>query len=306
MAFDTRIWFGRLGAMAAIVHPKGVFSADRERSIDRFQLGDGGYRLDQMIGGSRSYVIPYGGLTREAFGTLQAFADGHEGPGPFVLLDPGQRNMLTPNVSAATSVTNGTDNFTVAGSGCTIASSATYTDAGPRTLAWTFNFSAPGTGAALTIDWPSSTFRYGVPAVSGRALCFSFQVRGGGTDAVVTYTPRIAWRSATGALISTTSGSTVASAAATWSDRPATFVTGSPPAGAVYADPCVAYTSGVSAGSIGYFRRFMLNEGATPDATWMPGTGVWPVKVTGLDDRWAGQWPEYRDSPGFTLQEDTS
>lgn len=512
MAFDTRIWFGRPGALFSIPHPKGTFGATRERLVDMFPLGNGGYRIDQMVGGSRAYVIPYEGLSRETFALLQAFADGHEGPGPFALLDPGQRNMLPANVSAATSVTNGGDQFAItetppadtfnrtavasgfgtstsghpwtvpaptghystdgssgvmstvtvnntyhatvdtgcedhivtveetlpvlptvapitlralarytdtgnfynatvsiattgvatlsltknvltvgsiidtgltvgthaagntwkiifevfdatvlgatvrakawnvttdteptgwqvsvldmslntgnrAGAGCrretgntngtvnvifdnftatptamALGSSALHTDAGPRTLSWTFSNNDPLFQSALTVDWPSSTFRYGVPVVSGRALCFSCFVRGGGPDIEVVYTPRIIWRDIAGVSVGTDSGSPVSSTTG-WQQLSAT---GTPPAGALYADIDIRHTSGASIGSIGYFRRFMLNEGSTPDLTWMPGTGVWPVKVTEFIDQWIGQWPDYRDQPGIGLQEDTS
>lgn len=303
MADDTRIWFGRPGQLFSIPHPKGEFSAQRNRMYDIFEPGAGGARVDQMVGGARTYEIPWAGLDRATFARLQAFAEGHEGVGPFALLDPGQRNMLPVNMSGATSQTNDVTNFAVAGSGCVIGSSSLYTDAGPRSLRWTFNYAAPGTGAALTPVWPSSVFRFGVPVVSGRALCFSAYVRGGGTDQIVTYTPQLIWRDVTGALLSTTSGTPVASDNV---DFIRMFATGTPPANTVYVDWKIQYTSGASAGSIGFWRRFLLNEGSTPDTTWTPGTGVWPVKVVGLDESWLGRFPDYRTTLGFQAQEDTS
>lgn len=300
---DTSIYFGRPGQLAAITHPKGIFGATRQRLLDVFELGAGGARIDQMVGGARTYSIPYEGLTTAAFWRLQAFADGMEGPGPFALLDPGQRNMLPADMAGATSVTNGTDNFSVAGSGCVIGSSSLYADAGPRTLRWTFNNGFPTTAAALTPVWPSSTFAYGVPVVLGRPLCFSTYVRGGGTDQVVTYTPQIVWRTATGTVVSTSDGTPTVSDNV---DFVRMFATGTPPATAVYADWKISYTSGVSSGSIGFWRRFMLNEGSTPDTTWAPGTGVWPVKITTLDEMWLGRFSDFRAGPAFGLREDTS
>ena len=303
MVADTRIYLGRPGLLAAIGSPRGTVEAPRQRRTAVFELGAGGFAVDQMIGGARTYTLNYDQITRENWATLQAYADGHEGPGPFAFLDPGQRNMLTANVSAATSVTNDTTNFAIAGSGCVIGSSSLYADAGPRSLRWTFNSSAPGTAAALTCDWPSSTFQYGVPVVAGRALCFSAYVRGGGTDAIVTYTPQLVWRDATGAVVSTTSGSTMTSDNVSFVRG---FVTGTPPATAVYADWKIAYTSGATAGAIGFWRRFLLNEGSTPDTLWTPGTGVWPVRVVELPEKWPYLSPELRAGPVLTLQEDTS
>src|SRR6188768_1662033 len=144
MAEDTRIYFGRPGLLAAIRSPKGTVAATRQRRVSTFELGVGGTAVDQMVGGARTYVISYEQLTRADWNTLEAFAQGHEGPGPFAFLDPGQRNMLPANMSGATSVTNDTDNFSIAGSGCTIASSDAYTDAGPRVLAWSLTNASPG------------------------------------------------------------------------------------------------------------------------------------------------------------------
>lgn len=303
MAEDTRLYFGRPGNLAALRSPKGTVSANRQRRISTFELGVGGTSVDQMVGGARTYVISYEQLTRADWNTLEAYAQGHEGPGPFALLNPGERNRLPANMSGATSVTNNTDNFSIAGSGCTIASSDTYADAGPRSLAWTFANGSPGASAALTPDWPSSVFPHGVPAVVGQSVCFSCHVRGGGTDAIVTYTPQLIYRDITGAVLSTTFGSSVASASGAFAQM---FVTAVAPASTVYADWKVNYTSGVSAGSIGYFRRFMLNEGTTPDVAWAPGTGVWPVRFGELPDAWPFLSPELRERPSVALLEDVT
>jgi hypothetical protein len=449
MVADTRLYFGRPGALVTLRSPRGPLAANRQRRVSTFELGVGGNSVDQMTGGSRTYVINYEQLTREDWAILSAFAEGHEGPGPFAFLDPGQRNMLPVNMSGATSLTNDVDNFSIAGSGCSIASSATYTDAGPRTLAWTMANNAPGSTAALTPDWPSSVFPYGVPAVVGRALCFSCWVRGGGTDPIVTYTPQLIYRDINGVALSTTSGTPVASSSSAFTQM---FATATAPAGTVYADWKVNYTSGagnysddfeagvgawtpvggsfvsssaqshsatksglltvsgspvqayvrqtatipitvgttviatmwcysgagyaalqiaidwfdatgayittISGGvsaipaatwtqrtmfanppanaasmafgptissnppngtalflddisavgvkSIGYFRRFMLNEGSTPDTTWMPGTGVWPVRFGELPDAWPFLSPELRERPTVALIEDVT
>lgn len=452
MAFETRIFFGRLGRLAAIRSPRGSVSANRQRRISTFELGAGGTAVDQMVGGARTFQIQYEQLTREDWATLEAFAQGLEGPGPFAILDPGQRNRLPANMSGATSVTNDTDNFSVAGTGSSIASSSTYQDAGPRSLAWTMvNASAAASGTdALTPDWPSTSFPYGVPAVVGQSVCFSCWVRGGGADPTVSLTPQLIYRSITGAILSTTSGTPVVTSSsafaqmfvtavapastvyadwkitrpvgqavisddfesgsvATWSASGATFasstsqahggtrsglmtVTGSPsqatvrnatfavtpgtsitgtlwaystagyasvyavfdwydtnmvylttsggsPAalgaaawaqrstGAQTVPPTAAYAQfGITLGSnppngtavfiddayvtgigtITYLRRFMLNEGITPDTTWVPGTGVWPVRFGELPDEWPFLSPELRARPSVVLLEDVT
>ncbi len=240
---DDRMYLGRPGQLAAIGSPRGSVSANRERRVGTFQLGVGGTAIDQMVGGARTYVIDYEMLTRASWAVLQAYAEGHEGPGPFAFLDPGQRNMLPANMSAATSVTNGTDNFSVAGSGVSIASSDAYTDAGPRVLAWSLTNASPAVSAtaALTPDWPSSVFRYGVPVVVGRSLCFSCWVRGGGADPTVTFTPQLIYRNALGVAVQTTSGTPVAATSSAWAQMSAAATA---PAGAVYADWAVTAPTG--------------------------------------------------------------
>lgn len=516
MVADTRIYLGRPGNLGALRSPRGTFEAPRQRRTSSFELGIGGTAVDQMIGGARTYVINYEMLERNDWTTLQAYLDGLEGPGPFVLLDPGQRNMLPANIAGATSVTNSTDggptgsfdlvgvlddynrapvasgwgstitgqawttspsanhtatgsvgtqsvgsvnafrtavvdtgstdfditvdaalsvgvptgaaiaqwvcgrysdasnhyiarltmsptgivtialfrrsggtlssalgtgtvtvaathqadevwrihftgtgtalaasawlrdtgtepaaptvtatdatlttgtsialmtrlesgntdalpvvstwdNLDAAPSGVALTSSTAYTDAGPRVLAATFT-AAPTGGIGIVIDWPSSTFTYGVPVVAGRALCFSCYVRGGGSDPITTWTPRIVWKDATGAVVSTvTTGSgAVASASGAWAQL---YATGTPPATTVYADMDVQYTSGATSGAVAYFRRFMLNEGSEPDTAWAVGTGVWPVRMVAGTEGWPFLSPELREAPVVAFQEDVS
>jgi hypothetical protein len=523
---DTRMYLGRPGAPAAIRNPRGVVESTRVRRTATFELGTGGVAVDQMVGGARTWTINYEQLTREDFATLQAFLDGHEGPGPFTLLDPAMRNMLPANISGATSVTNDVagvrpvggfvvrsldDDFNrapaasawntattgqswslvggvtsdynivtggnatmkmtsvnvirsaiidtghtdfdfttdvsfdvgtptgaavtqylygryfdssnyyqaqvqvstagvvtaqlfrrVGGTGAPVGSAVTlasshaagdrwrirfqgiqgggtcnlkmsaqmvlndqsttttgwliqqtdsnlttgtsiglagrlesgntntlpvtytwygvtaesmnttessstaYTDAGPRVLGINFSAAPSGTGAVgIGMSWPSSTFTYGVPVVAGRALCFSCWVRGGGTDPITTWTAKIIWRDTTGLVTgSTTTGSgAVASSAGAWAQL---YAQGTPPAGTAYADVRVDYTSGALAGAVAYFRRFMLNEGTTPDTAWVPGTGVFPVRFMSMTDAWPFQSPELRAAPVVVLQEDVS
>jgi hypothetical protein len=204
-----------------------------------------------------------------------------------------------------TPVTLTCSNFLAEAMTTTETSSTAYTDAGPRVLA--VNFSAAPTGGAVSVGmrWPSSAFSYGVPVVAGRPICFSGYLRGGGTDAISTWTARILWKDSAGAVISTTtagSGATVSSSG-TWVQW---YATGTPPASTVYADLRVDYTSGASAGSIAYFRRFMLNEGTLPDTTWAAGTGVWPVTPVAGAEAWPFLSPELRAAPVVSFVEDVS
>jgi hypothetical protein len=295
---DTAIYFGTPGSLITLHHPRGGVQATRVRPTQEFQLGNGEYRTRRAASGSRMFTLNWKHLNYDDFETLLAYDQGHNGPGPFAILDPGERNQLTANQASATSADNGVSNFTVAGTGQTIASSTTLVDRGPRALAWTFQFASPASGS-ITLDSPYLGW-YGIPVVI-RAYVFSFVARGGGTDGIVTIGAQILWYSSTGSLLLTTSGSTAATSTGAWAAYTATATA---PAGAAYALCRVTYTSGASAGSILYLDKFQFEEGSTA-GTWRPGTGVFPVTIVSLEDQWPWKYAdEIRESPTLVLRED--
>lgn len=293
---DVTIYFGQPGSLVELPHPRGGVQATRDRPTAVFRTGGGGTRVGRIAGGKRRFVLDWETLPVDTFSTLLAYDQGHNGPGPFALLDPGQRNQLTVNQSAATSDTNDTDNFTVSGSGYSLASEATTYRRGPRSLRIAVAFASQS--GTLTLDPPADDW-YGVP-VGDRAMVFSFYARGGGSDPIVTLTPQMVWYSAAGAVLSTTSGSATPTASASWTQM---YVTASPPAGAAYVRPGVA-TSGatISASANLYLDELQLEEGTTP-GTWRPGTGVPPVQVLSLVEAWPFYQPGYRSGPTMVLQE---
>ncbi|WP_213451597.1 hypothetical protein [Rhizomonospora bruguierae] len=161
---DVPIFLGRPEALHALPYPRGGADITRARTRAAFTLGSGGIRMAQLPGGKRRFSYAWQSLDMATYAIIQAFDQGHEGPGPFVLLDPSQVNMLTDNQSAATSVRNDTRNFTVSGSGGTLASDATINERGPASLRWDFAVGNPA-GALLTIDSPSPEWP-GVPVVN--------------------------------------------------------------------------------------------------------------------------------------------
>ncbi len=301
MSFDQRIFFGVPGSLITLPHPRGGVKSTRTRPTQEFALGNGETRTRKSQQGSRLYVLDWERLDLDTSSTIQAYDQGHMGPGPFAFLDPGQRNMLTVNQASSTSLTNDADNFTIAGSGCVIASSATLATGVPRSLAWTFNVGSPASGAAvLTLDSPYAGWP-GVPAVAGRSLAFSFLARGGGADAIVSYLPELLWYDATAVLLSTSTGSAVTTSSGAWGTG---LVAATAPANTAYALPRVHYQSGAGAGAVGYFSSFQLEEGSTRGA-WRPGTGVFPVTVVGQEEAWPWLYPtEVRDRPTLTLRQD--
>jgi hypothetical protein len=304
VAFDTNIYFGIPGSLVTLPQPRNGVETTRVRPRQTFPLGNGEARARATQNGSRLFELSYNSIDFATHSLLLAFDQGHYGPGPFALLDPGERNMLTVNQSASTAQTNDATNFTVAGSGCSIASSTAlvlpYPDT-PRALAWSFNVSSPASGAAnVTLDAPYPGWP-GIPCVASRSLCFSCQIRGGGTDAVATFRLDLQWYDANEVFISTSSGTPVASASGAWAGM--TCVAAAP-SNAAFVLPRIQYITGASNGSIIYFARFQLEEGAIV-GTWRPGTGVPPVVVVGYTDKWPWLYStEIRTQPTFSLRQE--
>ena len=288
------MYFGRPGSLFEIPHPRGGVQGTRVRPVSVFQTAAGKARVGKTAQGVRQYSLSWESLWYETYATLESFDHGHEGIGPFALIDPGRINMLTVNQSAATSSLNSTDNFTVSGSGSILSSSFAAYDRGPRSLAWNFTFASSG---ALTLDSPSIDWS-GVPTVAAVPLTFSLYHKGAGTDAIMSIIPKLEWRDVNGAVLSTSSGSTGTSNSSAFQ---VASVTATPPANSAHV-LCKADVTGQSAGSILYLDRFQL-EAASSVSTWRPGTGVLPVSVLSLAEEWPWEASTYRSGPVMMLQE---
>jgi hypothetical protein len=288
------MYFGRPGFLFEIQHPRGDATMTRLRGISAFPTAAGGVRTGRLLDGKRTMELRYEQLFYDTFYLIEAIDQGHEGPGPFALIDPARTNYLTVNQSAATSQTNATDNFTIAGSGCTIESNDTVFDRGPRALQWNFTFAASGD---LTLDSPTSDWP-GIPVMSGVAITFSAYAKGGGTDAIMSITACLEWLDVNGTTLSTTTGSTLV----TSTSYTVFSVSGTPPASAAYVICHVKTNTGMSAGSILYLDRFQLQRGSTV-TSWRPGTGVFPVEVVSFVEVWPWQATDYRKGAVLTLQE---
>jgi hypothetical protein len=139
----ARMYFGRPGSLFSIPHPRGGVRSTRVRPSAVFQTASGLARVGKTSDGARQYTLSWDQLTYETYASLEAFDHGHQGPGPFALIDAARINMLTVNQSAATSLLNDTDDFSVVGPGGTLGSATTYSR-GPRALSWNFSVASDG------------------------------------------------------------------------------------------------------------------------------------------------------------------
>jgi hypothetical protein len=295
---DDQIYFGRPGALQVLPEPKGGREITRLRRRSSFDLGSGGVRTATIVGGKRAYTLNWNALDYASFAYLESIDQGHQGPGPFVYLDPSRRNMLTANQSGATSETNDASNFTVAGTGGSLGSEAVIVKRGPRSLKWTMAIGAPAT-ATVSLDSPTVDFP-GIP-VAIRSYAFQVQARAGGTDSSVTLQAKLSWLDASGAPLSSALGNATACASGAWTP---VLVAAVAPAGAAYCNATVVASGAtVTAGAIVYLDELQLVEGTAPDASWTPGTGVPAVDVVSLSEKPPWGFTQYRSGPVLVLQE---
>lgn len=296
---DSNVYFGTPGSLITLVNPKGGITATRLRDTTVFPLGSGGQQAWKMLGGKRTYQLSYQGLDYASFAVLHAYEQGHNGPGPFAVLDPGQRNALTANQSGATSETNDTSNFAVAGSGGSIASDTALFLRGPRSLKWSFSVTNPGNGATLTLNPPAAEW-VGTPIVL-RPMTFWVMARAAAGSGSVSFQAKMAYLTAAGGANGSDTGNLTAATSAAWV---AVSVTATPPANSAYLNCSVVGSAAtINAGEAVNFDQFMLNEGSTADTTWAPGTGVVPVVFMAMADQQPFLDPAYRVAPVATLQE---
>jgi hypothetical protein len=291
---ESTVYFGRPGLLRKLYDPTGGILATRELASSVFQTGSGGARVQRALNGVRQYSLNYGALGRTNFDWLNNFQQGHMGPGPFVLLDPGRRNLLTVNQSSATSAIGGINDFTVSGAGGAIASDATQTVLLPNTLKWSFATTTPAT-ALLTLAKPSTVWP-GIPVLSPRTYTFWFSCLGGPINVVA----QIVWYNLAGGVVSTTSSSAVTSSVTDWTR---VSVSASPPSTALWATVQVApVVATITSGESLYFNNFSFGEATAPEP-WAGGTGVYPVMLLGMPEKYGFAEPGMLVSPTLVLQE---
>lgn len=300
MTAEPDLYFGRPGSLELIPHPRGGVTSTRIRQRSRFDTAAGGARVSQIVGGKRQIALSWERLYYADFATLLAYDQGHQGPGPFALIDPAATNMLTVNQSAATAETGDTSNFTISGSGNSLATTTTVTDRGPNALVSNLTLGASG---VLSLSTPSTQWT-GCPVVPILTYRFWLTAKGGGSDAIMSVTPRLIWYDALGAFISTSLGTPVTTSSGVWTVG---YVDAAAPSTAAFV-LCSATFTGASTGSILYFGRFQLQlqpsgAAAPVAADWRPGTAVVPVAVLSLVEAWPWQATGYRERPVLTLQE---
>lgn len=219
-------WLGKLGALAALPTPRPGLTPTSVRAGTVAQtIGGGQVASFASPTGRRVYQMAWNHLPPESYTMLEEFFTGARGRGPFILLDPARRNLLSANQSGTTSATSDTSGFTVDPSEAVTSTSDTYSR-GPQSLRWTL----PGvvTSGVLDLDPPGRLA--GWPTPPGQSWTLSGLLNLAGVAASVTVTPTLSWRRIDGSEVSASTGVPVAVAPGGWA---AFSVSGAAPGGAV-------------------------------------------------------------------------
>lgn len=296
---DNAIYFGLPGKVRKLWDPTGGMLVTRELMSSVFRTGGGGARTKKALNGPRQYELNYAALGRKTFEYLNTVHQGAYGPGPFVLIDPGRRNLLTANQSSCTSQSNDARDFTVAGAGGSLSSDSTFTTPFPRVLKWSFATTTPA-AATLTLDKPSRVWP-GIPLALPYIRPLTFSVSAVASTGPVNFQLAIRWLDSAGATLSTATSSMITPSTSVFNRY---SVSATPPATAYYV-LCLVLpdVSTIASGEALNFSGFMLNEGLIADADWQLGTGVYPVQTIELPEKYGFAEPGMLVAPVLSLQE---
>lgn len=275
-------FLGPVGALQQVRAPGRGFSPkiDDIGSLTRTLAGN---LVQQVTSRKRTVTLTWQHLTTDEFGVLAGLRHGAFGPGPFVLSEPSQRNLLTANQSSGTDALRTTDGFAAQGAAASIASSVGLPPQGVRWLALT-TATTGSAGTSIVKTGDGTDFNLAVPAldvpvVPGQSYTLSWSDQRSGTgDAAAQFAARIRWYSPDGL---TTVGTTNGTAYTPATSTTARSLTGVAPAGAGLARLYWTNVTAVSSSTVLYLDAIQLEQ-ATSARPWVVGTGVPRYVITDL------------------------
>lgn len=228
MALAT-VWLGTYGAMQQLRHPGRGFEIDPVKVSAVQELLGGGNVVDEAPVLMRRYSLPYNALTDTQRDLLAALHARHYGPGPYAFTDPTVTNLFPVNVQSAGASTGTTDGFTP-NLTTTVSYAATGGLLGFSSIPWLV---PSGLGGTKTLTLGARE----LPAITGTPVTFSVHIKASAAATSTTF--RIAWKNASGGLVSNTDATvSIGTTAARQSVSAA-----NPPALAVSAALQVVYTA---------------------------------------------------------------
>lgn len=282
------VYFGRPGALLKLPYPRGDMDKAYDRQVFDFMTGSGQHQVSSLAGGSRQKTLTWKALHVDNYALLERYWTGMAGVGPFVFIDPSDRNLLLPNQASATSAfydsrgwktaTGAADMGSILsnGSGGTTQHSVYNT----RSFRWLFGSSPVNAFPVLFLDAPYRGWA-GTPVVAGLSYTWSAWARPDSVvDTSITMAAKLQWMDAAGAVLSEISGGDIVMSSG-WVRH---SVIGVAPAGAIYARPIFVVTgSTVTVNGSVYIDEPMLEQDTVLNE-WAPGTGLRPVEILNLTE----------------------
>jgi hypothetical protein len=233
----------------------------------------GGRVVDRVGAAKRTYAMSRDHLSLDELSALEALYLGAYGPGPFVLLEPWRRNLLTANQAAGTDVLADTTGF--AANAGTITSGTSQADAGLRSVAWAVTAANQQVLTGSSTSLTASDDTVDIPVLP--ATVYSARVRARLSASTGTVRLDMRWHDRAEAFISASTGTATALSTSAFTDCPCTNITS--PAGAALLRLAPINTASGAAQTI-YLDQWQVQQAAALDA-WTVGTGVPRVMFTG-------------------------
>jgi hypothetical protein len=279
------VYFGKPGAYFELPWPAGGMEKPYEKQVFDFPTGSGFHQVSQLMGGSRLYSLKWDALHIDNYAKLQQYFVGANGPGPYVLLDPSEPNLLPANVAAACSLYKGGRDFTSnnnATEGQVVANtneSVIHRPHADTCIKWLFT----GTAVATPTLGVAGLFRswYGTPALAGQAYTWSSWMRTDPVDTAITASMTMEFLNSSGASLGapTSSGNVSLN-----TNYQRVSVTATAPAGTAYVRPrWQADGTTIAVGGSVLIDEPLLEYGSVLN-DWAPASGIRPVQIVGLTE----------------------
>lgn len=280
--YAPSFWLGKPGALTQIRMPDGGIARD---GVDNFAVHNllDGQSVDRSPYLCRTWTFSHQWLTPDVMSVFMEYATRQRGIGPFILIDPQMKNLLTPNQASGTDALHSSEGFATVSTGDTLTSITGWAGQGERSLQWSW---MPVTGASGVLRVPTQTGLYGFCLPPGATFAFSglLQSLAAGEGVSVPVMPQVVLMNGQGSVQSTVRSGVITAATGT----PQSFcVTGIVPTGSagVYVEPQFAVTGTAVSGVLNANPYF-----ETTVAPWAGANGAAVARDAGGTPLPEGAW----------------
>lgn len=112
--YAPSFWLGKPGSLTQVRMPSANFTRALTDNFAVHTLLDG-QSVDRSPYGCRTWQFSHDWLTPDVMSVFMEYATRQRGIGPFILIDPQMKNLLTPNQASGTDALHSSEGFTVDG-----------------------------------------------------------------------------------------------------------------------------------------------------------------------------------------------